>query len=239
MKAKQDKVKDKMEKIQEMMRMFTHDLRNPLLNIQALVHELDLNVRATNSLSADTSETMDMLKESANRMDDMIVAANDIYHCMFDELEIEQVDMHELFLRCFASLKLAEEGIALSCSAMPLIQADPLMVQRIVLELLSNAKKAMVENTSNMPKTIRISTVEESEMVWFYVEDSGCGFIAHEMDRIFEPCFTGQKFSYGSGVGLARAKAMVEQHGGKMDVESVAGHALVGFSMPKNKKPTQ
>ena len=68
MKAKQGKVKDKMEKMQEMMRMFTHDLRNPLLNIQALVHELDLNVRATNALNADASETMDMLKESANRI---------------------------------------------------------------------------------------------------------------------------------------------------------------------------
>jgi len=233
MKAKQSIVEDRVKKMQEMMHVFTHDLRNPLLNIQALVQELDLNVRAGKGMNDETSETLDMLKESANRMDDMIIAANEIYHCMFDELEIEQVDMHALFLRCFASLKLAEEGISLSCSAMPLVQADPLMVQRIVLELLSNAKKAMIGNAEGTKKNIRVTTVEDNAMVWFCVEDSGCGFVEHEMKRIFEPCFSGQQFHYGSGMGLARAKAMVEHHGGKMDVESVAGHALVGFSLSK------
>lgn len=223
-----------MERMQEMMRVFTHDLRNPLLNIQALVHELDLDVRSGKAMNEDTAETLDMLKESANRMDDMIVAANDMYHCMFDELELEEVNMHELFLRCFASLKLGEESIELECPAMPVVEADPLMTQRIVLELLSNAKKAMMGNAAGVKKVIRITTTEENNMVWFCVEDSGCGFIEHEKERIFEPCFTGQNFAYGSGMGLARAKAMVEHHGGKMDVESVAGHALVGFSLPKS-----
>ncbi len=239
MEAKQGKVEEKMEKMQQMMRIFTHDLRNPLLNIQALVQELDLSVRAGKALNTDTFETLDMLKESANRMDDMIVAVNDIYHCMFDELEIEQIDIHDLFLRCFASLKLAEEGISLSCSAMPLVQADPLMIQRVVLELLSNAKKAMINNAEGSAKIIRITSVEESDVVWFCVEDSGCGFVEHELESIFEPGFRGQRFSYGSGMGLARAKAMVEHHGGTFDVESVARHALVGFSLPKTHKPTQ
>ncbi|MDQ7004214.1 MAG: HAMP domain-containing sensor histidine kinase [Ghiorsea sp.] len=232
MKAKVDNIEVQMERMHEMMRVFTHDLRNPLLNIQALVHELDLSVHANQGANHEVSETLVMLKESANRMDDMIVAANEMYHCMFDDLEIESVDMHELFLRCSASLKLAEEGVLLSCSAMPRVQADPLMVKRVVLELLSNAKKAMVNNIER--KTIRITFIEENEMAWFCVEDSGCGFIESEMERIFEPCFSGHHFSYGSGMGLARVKAMIEHHGGKVDAENVAGHALVGFSLPRN-----
>ncbi len=226
-----------MENMRKIMSVFTHDLRSPLLNIQALVQELDLSVGK--GMSDDTVETLEMLKESANRMDDMILATNEIYHCMFDELEVEPVDMHDMFLRCFASLKLAEEAIALDCSAMPMVDADPLMVQRIVLELLSNAKKAIATNKADRPRNIRISTIVENDMIWFCVEDSGRGFDEHEMGRVFEPFFSGQRFAYGAGMGLTRAKALVEHHGGQISIESVAGHALVGFSLPKSKKPTQ
>jgi len=228
-----------MENMQKIMSVFTHDLRSPLLNIQALVHELDLNVRSGKVMNEDTAETLDMLKATANRMDDMILATNEIYHCMFDELEIEAVDMHDMFLRCFASLKLADEGIALDCSAMPKVDADPLMVQRIVLELLSNAKKAIAANVADSPRNIRISAIVEQDMIWFCVEDSGCGFDVNEVERVFEPFFSGQRFTYGAGMGLTRAKALVEHHGGHIRVDSVAGRALVGFSLPTHQGCTQ
>jgi len=221
-----------MQNMQNIMRVFTHDLRNPLLNIQALVQDLGEQAKYQN-VGEDAKETLQMLQESANRMDDMIVAANDMYHCMFDDLEIEEVDMHELFLRCFASLKLAEEGIALDCSAMPSVNADPLMVQRIILELLSNAKKAIAAERVSSQRKIRISTVVDADVVWFCVEDSGCGFISNEMDKVFEPFFSGQHFVYGAGMGLARAKALVEHQGGQISIENVAQHAVVGFSLPK------
>jgi len=164
----------------------------------------------------------------------MVVATNEIYHCMFDELEIEAIDMHELFLRCFAKLKLAEEEIALSCSAMPQVHADPLIAQRIVHELLSNAKKAIAAQPSGSPRHIQIHGLEENDMVWFCVEDTGCGFDDDERDKVFEPFFSGQRFKYGAGMGLARAKAWVEHHGGSIKIESVAQHAVVGFSLPKS-----
>ncbi|MDX8380930.1 MAG: HAMP domain-containing sensor histidine kinase [Ghiorsea sp.] len=223
----------KVEKMQNMMRVFTHDLRNPLLNIQALVHELDLSERESGRNNPEMAETLDMLKESANRMDDMIVAANEMYHCMFDELEIEDVDMHDMFLRCFANLKLAEENIKLTCPAMPIVRADPLVAQRIVLELLSNAKKAMSANLTDIPCSIRVSTLTEKDMVWFCVEDTGCGFIEDEMDYVFEVSFKGQRFEYGAGLGLARAQAWVEHHGGNINIESIAEHAVIGFSLPQ------
>jgi len=224
--------KDKIKAMQKIMHVFTHDLRNPLLNIQALVHELDLTIREHKDITSETSETLGMLKESANRMDDMIVANNEIYHCMFDELEIEDVDMHELFLRCFANLKLAEEGIKLTCFAIPKVLADPLIAQRIVIELLSNAKKAMSAQIPDMPRNIRLTTLKERDMVWFCVEDSGCGFIEDEMEYVFDPFFKGQRFDYGVGLGLTRVKAWVEHHGGRINIESIAGHAVVGFSLP-------
>lgn len=227
-------IESKMENMQKIMRVLTHDLRNPLLNIHALVQELDYSVRKQHGLDDDVVETLDMLKESANRMDDMIVATNEMYHCMFDELEIESIDMHELFLRCFANLKLAEEGISLDCAALPKVDADPLMIQRVVHELLSNARKAIATQPLDTARKIRISAVEERGMVWFCVEDSGCGFDEDEMEQVFEPFFSGQRFAYGSGMGLARAKAWVEHHGGSIKIENVAQHAVVGFSLPKS-----
>jgi signal transduction histidine kinase len=102
-----------------------------------------------------------------------------------------------------------------------------------VLELLSNAKKAIAAQPSGSAKRIQIQAVEDKDMIWFYVEDSGCGFDEHEKDKVFESFFSGQCFQYGAGMGLARAKAWVEHHGGAIKIESVARHAVVGFSLPK------
>ncbi len=234
---KQEKTIKDMQKI---MRVFTHDLRNPLLNIQALVQDIELAVRDAKGVAEDFPESLSMLKETANHMDDLIVGSNDIYHCMFDALECEQVDMHVLFQRCFEKLKLAEEDIALSCSAMPPVYADPWVAQRIVSELLSNAKKAISLSPNACSRLIKVSSSQEDEnLVHFYVEDSGCGFDEHEVSRIFEPFFSGKRFPHGAGMGLTRVKVWVENHGGSINAETIPSCSVVRFSLPKHKKPVQ
>lgn len=225
--------------MQKIMRVFTHDLRNPLLNIQALIQEIELAVCDAKGVAEDLPESLSMLKETAHHMDELIVGSNEIYHCMFDELEHEQVDMHEMFLRCFEKLKLNEAGIELLSSGMPHVFADPWVAQRIVSELLSNAKKAIISNPKACSHLIKISSSEDDDWVYFYIEDGGCGFEELEVERVFEPFFSGKRFSYGAGMGLTRVKVWVEKHGGSINVETISPCSVVSFSLPKNKKPVQ
>jgi len=52
------------------------------------------------------------------------------------------------------------------------------------------------------------------------------------VDKVFEPFFSGKNFSCGVGMGLTRAKALIEHQGGRIHIENVAHHAVVAFSLP-------
>jgi len=233
--------------MKRIMHVFSHDLRNPLLNIQALMQEMNMAIGDAKEAQAaqnkqalmdiiheDMPDTLAMLQESAGRMDNMIAGINDIYHCMFDELECEAVDMQQMVQRCFALLKLDAQGIVLQAVNLPSVYADPLAVKRLVSELLMNAAKAMAIQDPALPKWIEIRAGAAGDLLSFRVTDNGGGFLQQEKSRLFEPFFSGQRFTNTSGQGLARVKALVERHGGKVEVAANTNGELVGiiFSLP-------
>ncbi|MDX8395536.1 MAG: hypothetical protein R8K22_03885, partial [Mariprofundaceae bacterium] len=90
--------------MQQLLRVFSHDLRNPLVNLRALLNDakgsVDAVLRERNSDALnDLPETLNMFGESIDRMNTMIMGINDIYHAMYDELQCERVDMQDLFSR--------------------------------------------------------------------------------------------------------------------------------------------
>lgn len=234
------------ESVRKLIHVFSHDLRNPLLNIRALVQEAESLIQNAKEaqvsgkkevlsqvLNEELPETLELLQSSTVRMDDMVLGVNDIYHCMFDELELEVIDMHTLFLRCFALLKLADEGIQIICPPLPKVRADHLIAQRVVTEILSNAKKATCNHVKHdYLKAIHIRVTEEGDFVHFCVEDYGCGFEQSELEHVFSPFFTGRGFTYGVGMGLTRVKAWIEHHGGVVSANTEGGKTLVCFSLP-------
>jgi len=233
------------ENMRRTLHVFSHDLRNPLLNIQALVEEAnslmeeakyagnDKNLTAI--LENELPEVLDMLNKSASTMDNMVMGANDIYHCLFDDLECEAVDMHEMFLRCFAQLKLADDRLALECVDLPKVFADPLTVKRVVWEVLCNAKKAIDAQQTPSSRAIKVTAKSEGDYHVFAVEDWGCGLTEFEADKAFESFFSGKRFQGSTGLGLTRACAWVERHGGKMGIASQGETgAEVTFSLPRS-----
>ena len=241
------KSENQLDQMQKLMRVFTHDLRNPLLNINALVEETDTLIRdikqaqssgqqqeLDNILNTELPDILEMLKDSANRMDDMVLGANDISHCMFDELQCETIDMRQMFQRGFALLNLGNEGFELHFGAeLPMVNADPLAVRRIVNELLMNAKQAVDAADKPTSRCIQVCSDEEGQKITFYVEDSGCGFEQSEKESLFAPFFSGVRFQGRSGMGLARVRAWVEHHGGDVSLDSADGKTTVSFSLPK------
>ncbi len=230
------------------MHVFSHDLRNPLLNIQALVQEATTLIQdATQAertgskeslsyiLGRELPEILELLNHSASRMDDMVLGANEIYHCLFDELECEFVDMHTVFMRCFAQLKLADDNLELDCVGLPAVYADILAVKRVVWELLCNAKKAIDAREDPYSRVITVNAKQEGNMIVFTVEDYGCGLEEHEEKSAFESFFTGKHFEGNTGMGLTRAQALIERHGGCMSIANrKGGGAVVSFSLPKS-----
>ncbi len=98
-------------------------------------------------------------------------------------------------------------------------------IQRVLLNLLTNARQAIGENG-----VIRVSLQHDSEsnQVVLTVRDDGCGIPAENLPKIFSPFFTTKagpdaSGKGGTGLGLSACREIVERHRGKIRVESSVG----------------
>ena len=100
----------------------------------------------------------------------------------------------------------------------PPIPCASQQLRQVFLNLVLNASQAL--ETSG---TIRIATEPIDGGVAVIVEDDGCGIPPEIIDRIFDPFFTTKPVGEGTGLGLGIAYQIIEQHRGKITVESKQG----------------
>ena len=103
--------------------------------------------------------------------------------------------------------------------ALPVIQADPVKLRQLLLNLLTNAKAAVLSPALKNPEQLP-SIFLEARLV-IEIRDNGCGITSEQRDKIFEPFVTYKKD--GTGLGLALARRIATSHGGTLTVSSVPG----------------
>jgi CheY-like chemotaxis protein len=120
-----------------------------------------------------------------------------------------------------------EPGLAAS---LPLIRADAGMMEQILMNLALNAREAMPRGGRLIIATEAV-TITEAEaklnpasrpgsFVCLKITDTGCGIAPEVLPRIFEPFFTTKGAGKSTGLGLAMALGIVQQHTGWLVVES-------------------
>jgi two-component system, NtrC family, sensor kinase len=107
----------------------------------------------------------------------------------------------------------------------PRVMASTSQIQRLLLNLLTNARQAIGESGSIR---IRLSFEESSGCVVLSIRDSGSGIPQELLPKIFEPFFTTKNGpdssgKGGTGLGLSACKEIVENHNGRIRVESTVG----------------
>ncbi|GAB4450829.1 MAG: hypothetical protein Kow00120_21180 [Anaerolineae bacterium] len=116
--------------------------------------------------------------------------------------------------------------------ALPPIQGDPDHLRRVLTNLLSNAIKYTHPNGR-----IRLSVAPNDGFMRFEIADNGIGIAEEDLPHIFERFFRASLPEVaeveGTGLGLSIVKAIVEQHGGAIWVESTPGEgSTFGFTVP-------
>ena len=167
-------------------------------------------------------------------------------------LKPEVVSVHAVIGRMQSLLsRILGEDISLVTRAevdVPPVEADPVQLQQVILNLAINARDAMplggkltIETTSVDADDAPPSMVGLSPgyYVMVRVRDTGCGMDAATQAHIFEPFFTTKSVGKGTGLGLATVYGIVKQSGGDVICESVpAGGTTFTILLPAADVPS-
>ena len=105
----------------------------------------------------------------------------------------------------------------------PLVLADRIQIQQVLLNLIRNAIEAMVD--SPRPELVIATKVVDGAFLEVSVEDSGTGIAPEVLEHLFQPFMTTK--AHGMGVGLSICRTIVESHGGKIWAESKLGQGTM------------
>jgi signal transduction histidine kinase len=121
---------------------------------------------------------------------------------------------------------------------LPDVQADPVQLTQVVVNLLSNAIHAVSSPRCEFPKILISTYVNDDDMAEIAVADNGPGIAAADVPRIFDRFFTTK--SSGLGLGLPISRSIVESHGGQLTCDSQPGESTVfRVTLPPHKAPVE
>jgi K+-sensing histidine kinase KdpD len=212
-----------------LLRSVSHDLRTPLAAIRAVVSDLlgdapydDATRTELLTLVADEAERLDLLVANLLSLSRIEAGAlrPERQAVALDELVADTVRrLGRLLVHCRVQLELPP---------LPLIKGDYTQLSQVMSNLLQNAARHAPPNS-----TVRIGGRDTGDFVEVWVDDEGIGVIPPERERIFQPFRRGEGSS-SSGIGLAICKAIVEAHGGRVDVvDGPTGGARFRFTLPR------
>jgi PAS domain S-box-containing protein len=147
-----------------------------------------------------------------------------------NELDINDVIQEVLAL---AGRELLENRVLIECQltkALPLVLADRVQLQQVLLNLIMNGVEAMIA-VKDQPRSLWVeSRVDESGDILVAVRDSGTG-LSSEANRVFTPFFTTK--ANGMGMGLSISRSLVENHGGRLwATPNFPNGAVFSFTLP-------
>jgi signal transduction histidine kinase len=213
----------------DLLSVIAHELRTPITVMRTLTGLLlDPAAEPTPEQRREMLQTME---RNAERMQHLIGEILEMarYRSGTIRLQVRQFDAVELAASAIATIEpLAEQrgqSVELDAPASPLLViGDRPRLDRALLNLVANAQKFAPDNGHI---TIRVSRLPRDRVCWA-VTDDGPGICATDRRRLFERFFVGARDGRaardGVGLGLPRALAIAQAHGGNIEVASRVGH---------------
>ncbi|MBI4776680.1 MAG: PAS domain S-box protein [Deltaproteobacteria bacterium] len=122
---------------------------------------------------------------------------------------------------------------------LPPIHADPVQIQQVIVNLVSNALEALRDaEMADRPGIVTVRTRTSEEYVILEVEDNGPGIPEEHRRKLFDPFFTTKPPGKGTGLGLSISYGIVKEHGGNIHCRNLPG-AGVRFvvELPRETSP--
>ena len=220
--------------------MFAHDMKSPLISIQGFAHRLLENAEEIEEEKR--IKYLKIIRKEAGKLGFLIDGFLEYSRLQTGRLNFNftptSLDKELLELYETYQTKCSQNGIQFevrNLETLPVIEADAKYLQRVFSNLLDNALKYSREKG-----LITITIQEADQYIMVKIADRGSGIDSKDLPYIFDPFYQGygETRGKGYGLGLAVVKAIVDGHGGKVFVESELGKGSVfTVALPKVRKP--
>ena len=192
----------------------SHELRNPLGAIKNAAYFLNMVLEKP---EPEVKESLKILEKEVATSERIISSLLDLSRPRSPIRR--KVDINDLVQGALSRSSIPEniEVVHQPDEALPVILADPDQLIQVFQNIILNAAQAMPEGG----RLSLGSEVPGPEWVTVSITDTGVGIPEENLGKLFEPLFTTR--ARGMGLGLAVIKALVEGHGGRIEVESEVG----------------
>jgi len=222
----------------DMISLMSHELRTPLTSINGFAELLT----ADENIPAPSREFVSIIANESQRMSRMINTFLSVTQLQRkDKQEVLKIPLRldEVVRETITSLQPTAKKkrirlIEQPAHRIPPVAADKSLITQAVKNLVNNAIKYSPERT-----TVTVSTALEAESVRVCVEDRGFGIPAEAKERVWDKFYRvvreGQeKDEESTGLGLSFVREVVEQHGGRVDLDSEEGRgSKFSFTLPR------
>lgn len=216
--------------LEQFIHVISHDLKEPIRKLVAYTSFLLEKSQA--EASNDDGHCLNIINASAVRLNSLV---DDLVKYSYTAVKenVRKVDLNKIFSEVIEDIELLinENGAMIECGLLPPITGSKVQMRQLISSLLSNAIKykkddipPVIKITSELAKGFR---GDEPEKVYHKItfSDNGIGMKSSHLQKIFtifQRLHLRDEYS-GNGIGLAICKKIMENHSGKIDVESAPG----------------
>lgn len=205
----------------EMAAGIAHELNQPLSAIANFARGCIRRLRSDGMDPGELVEPLEEVCEQAERAGKILRHVRDFVRK--SELQVKPVDINQTVRTVvkFTELETRQQGatVRLDLDAeVPRVQADAIMIEQVICNLVRNATEAMAEaNSRRREVTIRTRPIGD-DAVEVEISDTGPGIDEAVIDQLFDQFFTTKP--EGVGMGLSISRSIIESHGGRVRAES-------------------
>jgi signal transduction histidine kinase len=196
-----------------------HELNNPLATILSWAERLSQRTTLDDQSKRGVETILSESERAARIVRNLLTFARkrQTTRAMVD---VNQVVRETLALRAYEQRVSNIEVLDALAAGLPHVFVDGHQIQQVLLNLIINAEQAMLGANGRGTLVVRTWHDAPQEAVVLEINDDGPGIPDDVQPKIFDPFFTTKEVGKGTGLGLTVAYAIVQEHGGRIRLES-------------------
>lgn len=195
-----------------------HQVNNPLNGLRSCLYA----IRREPENLAQTRQYLDLIDEEIGNIETVVQKLLGFARPQATSQGRIDVSASTRKVLSLLDLRFKEKGLDLELHLpenLPAVAIDNHLFQEVVMNLLLNSYDAVAPGG----KITLTAGMHEADTVFLTVQDDGIGIGAADLPKVFEPFFTTKEIGTGTGLGLSVCQSIIENHGGRIFVESTEG----------------